>query len=289
MRPLAFLRLTNPPIVVLLAFTALTAGIVGGGLGRPLRLLDVVVAVTLCSMGARSLTNYVDRDMDARMARTRGRPLPSGAVTPDQALAFGLGVTSVGLASGYPLGWVYVVLLGAGLFDNIVLYNVLTKRRTFWNIVVAAPSGGVPALVGYASLVGRIDVTALLLMALVVVWTPIHIWSLAIRFRDDYAQANVPMLPVALGVTSGIRWIAASAMLLAVFTVALPFVPASPFGRLTLLVAAGMGVVMIAFSAILLRRPTLVNAWRLFKFTSPYLAILFIILALDVALAHPLG
>jgi len=282
-----YLRLTNPPIVVLLTFTALTAGIVGGGVRKPFLLLDVGVAIALCSMGARALTNYVDRDMDARMTRTQSRPLPAGEVTPPAALAFGIGVTTVGLVSAVPLGWLYVLIIALGILDNVVVYNLLTKRRTHWNIVLAAPSGGVPALVGYASMAGRIDVFAILLMALVVLWTPIHIWSLAIRYREDYSRADVPMLPVTLGVTAGIRWIAATTLLLALFTVALPFVPGTPFGYLTLIVAAVMGSALIVFSVALLRSPTLVRAWRLFKFTSPYLAVLFTLLAMDVAVVHP--
>ncbi|HYA10828.1 MAG TPA: heme o synthase [Thermoplasmata archaeon] len=287
MSALPYWRLTNPPIVVLLTFTAIAAGVIGGGWRRPVLLLDVAVAVSLCSMGARTLTNYVDRDMDARMERTKGRPLPAGDVSPQHARTFGLGLTVVGLASAYPLGWLCVLLLAVGLVDNIIVYNVLTKRRTPWNIVLAAPSGGIPALVGYASMTARVDLTALLLMALVVLWTPIHIWSLAIRFRDDYSRADVPMLPVSLGVTAGIRWIAATTMLLALFTVALPFVPGSPFGLLTLLTAAVMGAVLLVFSATLMRYPTIVNSWRLFKFTSPYLAVLFTVMAVDVAVVRP--
>jgi len=282
-----FLRLTNPPIVVLLTFTALTAGIIGGGVQKPLLLLDVVVAIALCSMGARTLTNYVDRDMDARMTRTRDRPLPAGEVAPPVALALGIGLTISGLVSAFPLGWLYVLIIALGIVDNVAVYNLLTKRRTHWNIVLAAPSGGVPALVGYASMAGRVDAFAILLMALVVLWTPIHIWSLAIRYREDYSRADVPMLPVTLGVRAGIRWIAATTLLLALFTVALPFVPGSPFGYLTLIVAAVMGFALIVLSVALMRSPTILRSWRLFKFTSPYLAVLFTLMAIDVAVVHP--
>lgn len=282
----AYWTLTNPPIVLLLTFTAVMGGIIGGGLRTPFGLVEIAVTITISSMGARALTNYVDRDIDARMSRTKDRPLPSGAIAPPRALAFGLVLVGVGLGTALPLGPLYALLIAAGLVDNVVVYNVLSKRRTPWNIVLAAPSGGIPALVGYASMLGRIDVTAVLLAALVVLWTPIHIWSLAIRYRDDYARANVPMLPVALGVTSGIRCIAATTALLAVFTVALPFVPGSPFGDLTLVVTAGLALALILLSAALIRRPTLESAWRLFKFTSPYLAIVFVVLAVDVAVAH---
>ena len=280
-------RLTNPPIVLLLTFTAVAGGIVGGGLAHPYGLLEIAVAITLSSMGARSLTNYVDRDIDARMHRTKDRPLPAGAIAPPQALRFGLVLVGLGLVAALPLGLLYVLLIAVGLVDNVVVYNVLSKRRTPWNIVLAAPSGGIPALVGYASMVGRVDLTAVLLAALVVLWTPIHIWSLAIRYRDDYARANVPMLPVALGVTSGIRCIALTTALLAVFTVVLPLVPGSPLGDLTMVVAAAMAVVLIVLSGDLFRRPTVERAGRLFKITSPYLAVVFVVMAVDVAFARP--
>ena len=280
----SYWRLTNPAIVLLLTFTAVTGGVIGGGLRNPLGLLEIAIAITLSSMGARSLTNYVDRDIDARMHRTRDRPLPSGAIMPSRALAFGLVLVGLGLVSALPLGLLYALLIAVGLVDNIVGYNLLSKRRTPWNIVLAAPSGGIPALVGYSSMVGHVDLTAFLLAALVVLWTPIHIWSLAIRYREDYARANVPMLPVALGVTSGIRCIAAATALLAVFTIALPLVPGSPLGYLTLVVVASLAVVLILLSGDLIRRPTIASAWRLFKFTSPYLAVVFVVMAADVAI-----
>ncbi len=282
-----YLRLTNPPIVGLLVFTAVAGGIIAGGARDPLQLLGIAVAITLSSMGARALTNYVDRDMDARMERTRDRPLPSGAIPPPRALAYGIALAALGLVATLPLGLVPVGLVAIGLADNVIVYNVLTKRRTYWNIILGAPSGGIPVLVGYVAVAGRIDLTGILLASLVVLWTPIHIWSLAIRSREDYARAQVPMLPVVLGVRSGIRCIAATSALLAIFTLALPFVPGSPFGYATGIGAAGLGAVLIAASALLIHRPTLINAWRLFKLTSPYLAVLFLLMAVDAAAARP--
>lgn len=289
MSALSYLRLSNPSIVLLLVFTAVAAGIAGGGLNHPYNLLSVTLAVTLCSMGARSLTNFVDRDLDAKMERTRHRPLPSGEITPQHALFFGLGISTMGVLSAYPVGWIYMLLLVVGLVDNIVIYNVMTKRKTPWNIVLGAPSGGIPALVGYAAMVGRIDLIGILLAALVVLWTPIHIWSLAIKYREDYAKADVPMLPVTLGVESGIRCIAATAGLLALFTLALPFLPGSPFGMLTLVASAILGAVLLALSVHLFRSPTPANSWRLFKFTSPYLAVIFTVMAVNVVMGRAFG
>ncbi len=277
-------ELTNPNIVSLLCFTALTAGIMGGGLREPLQLAQVTLAATLCSMGARSMTNYVDRDIDILMNRTKDRPIPSGAVAPGNALAYGVGLASVGLAAALPLGPVYPALLLLGLLDNVVVYNVLTKRRTPWNIVLGAPSGGMPAFVAYAATSGRIDLTAFVLASLVVLWTPVHIWSLAIRCRADYDRAHVPMLPVALGIKPAIRCIASTSALLAVFTVLLPFLPSSPFGLLTLVSSVALSGTLLAMSLWLAKNPTEGNSWMLFKFTAPYLAILFTIMAVNVAL-----
>lgn len=279
---ISYLRLCNPSIVVLLTFTAVAAGISAGGLNHPWQLLSIGMAVTLCSMGARSLTNYVDRDMDAQMERTRNRPIPSGRISPPNALAFGVSITGVGLASAFPIGSLYVLLLFLGLLDNIVVYNLMTKKRTPWNIVLGAPSGGIPALVGYAAILGRVDLVGLCLAALVVLWTPIHIWSLAIRYRDDYARANVPMLPVKLGVAQGIRCIAVTSLFLAIFTMMLPFLPGSPFGALTLWVATVLGIALLVLSLHLIHKPTPENSWRLFKFTSPYLALIFTVMAANV-------
>jgi protoheme IX farnesyltransferase len=278
----AYWELTNPNIVSLLVFTALASAVIAGGLSSPIRLVEVTLAVGLCSMGARSLTNYVDRDIDVLMNRTKNRPLPSGVILPSSALAYGLGLVSIGLFVAFPLGFVYPAILLVGLVDNVVVYNVMTKRKTPWNIILGAPSGGVPSFLGYVAISGRIDLTALLLAAIVVLWTPVHIWSLAIRCRDDYSRAGIPMLPVVLGLRSGIRCVASTSILLALFTVALSLIPKSPFGWPTLLSSIILSAPLLALSFSLVRTPSEKNAWTLFKFTAPYLAILFTVMALDV-------
>ncbi|MEM0118368.1 MAG: heme o synthase [Conexivisphaerales archaeon] len=282
----SYWELTNPNIVSLLVFTAFTSAIMAGGIKEPLKLLDVTAAVALCSMGARTLTNYVDRDIDALMNRTKHRPLPSGALSPLSALAYGFGLSTLGLAIAVPLGFLYPTLLALGMVDNIVIYNVLTKRRTPWNIILGAPSGGFPAFVGYLSISKAISLTPFFLAAIVVLWTPIHIWSLAIRCREDYNRASIPMLPVVLGVKKGIRCIASTSILLALFTILFPFLPGSPFGELTLFTSLALSVPLLLISFKLVKSPTEKTSWTLFKFTSPYLAILFTMMALDVALFH---
>jgi len=277
-----YIRLTNPSIVYLLAFTAAAAALTAGGVSKPVTTVLVTLSTALCSAGARSITNYIDRDIDALMKRTQNRPLPRGAISPSYAVYWGLTLVAAGLTLAYFLGWTLPIYLTIGLADNIVVYNLLTKRKTPWNIVLGAPSGGVPAFVGYVAIRGYPDWTAVVLAALVVLWTPAHIWSLAVRFKDDYGRANIPMLPVTLGVKTGIRCIAYTSVLLAIFTSALPFLPGSPFGAPAAVVATALSVILLAMSLWLVKDPTERVAWDLFKFTSPYLALLFTVLALDV-------
>jgi heme o synthase len=279
-----YLAVTDPRTVVLLAFTGAAAGIAAGGLHAPGRLVDVSLALVLSSMGARAVANYVDRDIDALMERTRHRPLPSGALPPWHALALGIALIGAGLAIGASLGLIVFVLMTLGLADNLVVYAGLTKRTSPLNIVLGAPSGGAPALVGYIAITRSADLFGLGLAALVVVWTPIHIWSLAMRYRDDYARAGVPMLPVVAGVRWGARCIGVSSLCLGLFAVL--FV-AGAGSRLSAPVAISMGGLSWALalgSLWLIRVPTGENAWRLFKFTAPYLALVFALLAVNGAL-----
>jgi protoheme IX farnesyltransferase len=279
-----YIQLANPNIVYLLAFTAATSALVAGGIDSPLRVVAITLAAALCSAGARSVTNYIDRDIDALMHRTQQRPLPRNAIPPEKALAYGGGLIAVGLAFAFPMGPLLPVYLALGLADNIVVYNLLTKRKTAWNIILGAPSGGIPAFVGYVAIKGAVDWTSIVLAALVVLWTPVHIWSLAIRFKDDYGRADIPMLPVTLGVKTGIRCIAYTSILLAVFTAALPFLPGSPFGISAAVVGSVLSILLLALSLWLIKEPTEKMSWDLFKFTSPYLALLFSVLALDVVI-----
>lgn len=277
-----YVQLTNPNIVYLLAFTAATSALVAGGMNKPLQVVAITLATALCSAGARSVTNFIDRDIDALMHRTQQRPLPRNTMPARNALVYGGGLIVAGLVLSFPMGALLPVYLGLGLIDNIVVYNLLTKRKTAWNIILGAPSGGIPAFVGYVAIKGFVDWTSIVLAALVVLWTPVHIWSLAVRFKDDYGRANIPMLPVSLGVKTGIRCIAYTSILLAAFTAILPFLPGSPFGVSAAVVGSVLSIVLLAMSLWLIKEPTEKMAWDLFKFTGPYLALLFSVLALDV-------
>jgi protoheme IX farnesyltransferase len=262
-------------------FTAVAAGVIGGGMHAPGRLLVVGLALTLSCMGARALANYIDRDIDALMERTRRRPLPSGAIEPIHALSLGFGLVAAGLGVAMAFGPGIVLLIVLGLADNLIVYALLTKRTNPLSIVLGAPSGGAPAFIGYVAVSGRIDFTAIALATFVMLWTPIHIWSLAIRCKDDYERASVPMLPVAVGVHRSAQYVGLAS--LAFGALAVLFVTEGavdllvPVSALLLLLAGGL----IAGSVWLVRSPTAEHAWTLFKFTSPFLGLLFTLLALN--------
>jgi protoheme IX farnesyltransferase len=268
----------------LLVFTALAAGVIGGGVHAPARLLGIGLALTLSCMGARAVANYIDRDIDALMERTRRRPLPSGAIAPLHALVLGFGLIATGLAVAMTFGPVVVLLIVLGLADNLIVYALLTKRTSPLSIVLGAPSGGAPAFIGYVAVTGHIDLTAVVLASFVMLWTPIHIWSLAIRCKDDYARASVPMLPVAVGVRRSARCVGLASLAFGALTVL--FITESGASLLlpvSALLLALSGALIIG-SMWLVREPTGEHAWTLFKFTSPYLGLLFVLLAFNAIL-----
>jgi protoheme IX farnesyltransferase len=232
-------------------------------------------------MGARAVANYVDRDIDALMERTRRRPLPSGQLRPAHALILGSVLIAAGLLVALLFGPLVVLLISLGLADNLVVYALLTKRTSPLSIVLGAPSGGAPAFVGFVAVAGGITLAGVLLATFVMLWTPIHIWSLAIRSRDDYARAGVPMLPVAIGVQRTARYIGLASLALAGFSVLFLAAPGTRVVWPIALVVLGLAVALVVGSIWLVRAPSKEHAWSLFKFTSPYLALLFLLLALN--------
>jgi protoheme IX farnesyltransferase len=276
-----YISLVDLRSVSLLVFTALAAGLIAGGVHAPARLLGIGLALTLSCMGARAVANYIDRDIDALMERTRRRPLPSGAIAPRNALALGFALIAAGLAVALTFGLGIVLLIVLGLADNLVVYALLTKRTSPLSIVLGAPCGGAPAFIGYVAVAGRVDLMAVVLAAFVMFWTPIHIWSLAIHARDDYARASIPMLPVAVGVARSAQYVGLASLALGALTVLFIVEGGAglllPVAALLLALAGGL----IAGSLWLVRSPTREHAWTLFKFTSPYLGLLFALLALN--------
>jgi|TARA_Y100000031_G_scaffold92499_1_gene101615 protoheme IX farnesyltransferase len=279
-----YYEVTKPVIVYLLVFTAFAAAFVADpGIGRPYHVLAAVVAVFLGSAAANTITGYIDRDIDAVMGRTKARPIPSGRIhPPEKALYFGvvLAVMSVLLASSANI--LAGIFMLAGLFDNIVIYSRFLKRRTPLNILLGGFSGAMPVLVGYSAVTGTIDLISVVMAALVFLWIPAHIWSLALHAREDYKTAHVPMLPVVVDEKKSVRVIALTVFLMVAASL-VPFLidMGRGFGIVYMAITLAMGVVTMGLGTHLLIWPSVAKAWRLFKFSSPYLAFIFLAIMVD--------
>ena len=285
-----FWRLTKPRIWGLLVFTGFIAMLVAfkdtpGVALSPSLLALGTASLVLGSASAEVLTNYHDRDIDGMMNRTKQRALPAGRIRPRSALAFGLALAlpSV-LVPLFFINAVSAAFMLLGLVDNIVVYSLLLKRRTWLNIILGGISGGMPVLVGYTAVAGTVTPIAVYMSALVIVWIPTHIWSLAIFNRNDYEAAKVPMLPIVFGDRVASICVAATSALLTVFSVAIfLFTPAvSIFYTLTAVVLGGL---VLLYSGRLAMTQSRKTAWTLFKLTSPYLTIIFLVLGLTVWVA----
>jgi heme o synthase len=282
-----YYELTKPKIWYLLVFTtfgsALTASLLFDISIQPLTWILLIGGVAAGSAAADTLTGYNDRDIDAIMDRTRGRPIPSGRVSPKKALIFGLILTAISLVFSWFINIWTFALMAFGLFDNILVYSKWLKRRSQMNIILGGFSGGAPAMIGYVAVTTQNLEIGLIMAGLVFLWIPTHIWSLALHVKKDYAKAGVPMLPVVYSEKKSVRIIAWTTLIMVVFSI-LPFF-LNQFGLIYLITACIFGVAMIALSIWLLIKPSEKASWIVFKFSSPYLTALFIAFIVD-ALFH---
>lgn len=283
----SYFEVTKPQSVFLLVFTAFGAMIVASrsmSFNLPFGgWLSALVAITAGCAGSNAITCYIDRDLDSVMARTKRRPIPSGAINPpEMALYWGIFLIGIALILALmrnPLSFLTMLL---GVLDNVVVYSSLLKRRSAINIILGGFSGGLPVLFGWVYVANSINLTVILIAAMVVLWIPNHIWNLAIYYREDYAKAKVPMLPVVVEPEKAIRCIVLTVILLVIFSIGLYF--AGNFGLIYLLTAAGFGLLILIGNFYLFLHPTKEHAWKMFKFSSPYLFILFLAMIADVLL-----
>ena len=280
---------TKPKIWYLLVFTSLTATFVAGTLLSnglsPIRWIITGLAITSGCAGCNALTNYVDRDIDAVMNRTRHRPIPSGRITPAAGLRFGLALVAISIVLSFTLNLLSVLWMALGVLDNVGVYSLLLKRRSALNILLGGFSGGLPVLFGWSAAtlgpIGSISLLPVLMAGLVFLWIPIHIWFLAVTYRADYAKVGVPMLPVVIGSVPAIRLIVIFSMIFFPFSIGVYLL--GHFGLVYGLVALAGGLVILIGSVWVLYKPTETNAWKMFKITSPYLFLLFLAMIIDVA------
>lgn len=282
-----YYELTKPKIWYLLVFTAfasaLTASLLFNVYVPPLTWILIIGGVAAGSAAADTLTSYNDRDIDAIMERTKARPIPSGRISPKNALMFGLILAVISLVFAWLINiWAFVLMI-FGLFDNIIVYSKWLKRRSQTNIILGGFSGGAPALIGYVAVTTQNIEIGLVMAGLVFLWIPTHIWSLALHVKKDYTKARVPMLPVISGEKRSVRIIAGTTLMMVVFSI-LPFF-FGQFGLIYLITASIFGVVTVLLSIWLLIKPSEKASWTVFKFSSPYLTALFIGFMVD-ALFH---
>jgi protoheme IX farnesyltransferase len=281
----AYIEVTKPSSVFLLVFTALATMVVaaGGWNFSPRLLATTFVAVTLGCAGANTITCYIDRDMDQVMERTKRRPIPSGRIHPPRrALYWGILLTVISLILAWTINPLTFVLGLLGWVDNVLVYSLLMKRRSPLNIILGGFSGGLPALVGWAAVHNSLNLTALLIASLVVLWIPNHIWNLAIVYTEDYKKVSVPMLPAVFSLEKTIRCTVATVVLMYACSLALYFV--GGFGFIYLGIASVFGLFITVSNVALFLKPSRERAWVMFKLSSPYLFVLFLAMILDVLL-----
>ncbi|HEX4428583.1 MAG TPA: heme o synthase [Frankiaceae bacterium] len=280
----AYIALTKPRIIELLLVTTVPAMVLAArGLPGGWLLVATLVGGSLAAGSANTINCYVDRDIDQVMHRTRSRPLVRHQVAPRAALIFGLvlGVLAT-VELGLTTNWLSAWLADGAIAFYVFVYTIGLKRRTPSNIVIGGAAGCFPVLIGWSAVTGTVGWSAVLLFVIVFLWTPPHFWALAMRFRDDYAAAGVPMLPVVATPVAVARRIVAYSWLMVLASLAL--VPVGHLGLIYLVSAAVTGGWFVLEAHALLARATAgrdPRPMRLFHLSITYLTLLFLAIAID--------
>jgi len=277
-----YLTLTKPRVQLLLLLTTVTTMYVAGDPSLTLVLLTCLGG-SLSAGGAGAVNHWFDRDIDAQMARTASRPVPSGRISPHAALTFGIVLGALSFAElALAVNLLAATLTLMGFLGYVFVYTVWLKRTTPQNIVIGGAAGAVPPLVGWAAVTGTLDPTALYLFAIVFYWTPPHFWALSLLMRDDYARVGVPMMPVVRGDAETRRQILLYTVLLLVLTL-LPVVFGF-FGAIYATAALALGGAFVWFAVRLQRLADRRSALRTYLYSLLYLALLFCAMVLDARL-----
>jgi protoheme IX farnesyltransferase len=276
-----FLLLTKPIVVVLLLVTTFAGMVIGSQKWPPFWLtLWTLLGGFMAAGGSGAINQYIDRYDDEKMQRTQKRPIPSGRMTPAEGLAFGVGL----LLASFFLLVAFVNLLAAllslaGMIYYVLIYSIFLKKTTVQNIVIGGGAGAIPPLVGWAAATGNLNIPSLLLFGVVFMWTPPHFWALALVRRNDYARAGVPMLPVVRG-ESETRWqIFIYTVELVALTLALPLFGLG--GSVYLVGALILGAWLLMAAWKVWRQGGNKIAWKMYRYSSMYLAFIFFILMID--------
>ncbi|HWD51804.1 MAG TPA: heme o synthase [Acidimicrobiales bacterium] len=282
----AYVALTKPRIIELLLVTTLPTMVVAKrGLPSVWLMVATLVGGSLAAGGANAINMVVDRDIDKLMQRTKKRPLVTGAMTPAHALIFAVTLEVVAFMEL----WLAVNLLSAVLAVSATLFYVFVytlwlKRTSSQNIVIGGAAGAVPVLVGWSAVTNSLSWTPVVMFAVIFAWTPPHFWALAVKYKDDYAAADVPMLPVVATFRRTAMEILAYTVLLVGVSLLLAVV--GHLGVIYVVSASVLGVVFIAMSVRLWMRATPKAAMRLFSYSITYLTLLFVLMAVDIFTKH---
>jgi protoheme IX farnesyltransferase len=282
----SYVALTKPRIIELLLVTTLpTMFVARRGVPSPGLMVATVVGGALAAGGANAINMVVDRDIDRVMRRTRNRPLVTGELTAARALVFALVLEVAAFAElGLAVNLLSAVLAVSATLFYVFVYSLWLKRTSSQNIVIGGAAGAVPVLVGWAAVTDSLGWAPLVLFAVIFIWTPPHFWSLAVRYRDDYEAANVPMLPVVATLERTARQILLYTVALVAVTVL--FAAVGHMGALYLAAAIVLGVLFLVCAERLRREQTAAAAMALFKYSITYLTLLFVAMAGDVLIRY---
>ena len=301
-RVAVYYELTKPKIWYLLVFTAFGAALTASNIYNiPISIETWVLmlfSVASGSAAANTLTNYHDRDIDAIMERTKDRPLPSKRIYPAvKARNFGLALAGISLVLAFAISFTTTleqgiwatIFIAFALVNNIIIYSYILKRNSRTNIILGGLCGGAPPMIGWVAVtMSDLWTMGLAMAGLVFIWIPMHIWALTLHFKEDYNKVNVPMLTAVQSEKTSARAIALSTVVMVLFSIAPFFITTESgenmVGDVYLWTAIASGALMLGLSVWVTIKPMETAAWTLFKFSSPYLAVLFIALMVDSAL-----
>ena len=279
------IEISKPRIVVLLVITAVTSMYAASKLIGPeldtWGLIHIIIAGGLASAGSSALNHYYDRDIDPLMERTSTRPIPSGRIKPNSVLIYGLAVSVISVVYGaLALNYVSAFFIALGIFFYVIIYTAWLKRLNSSNIVIGGFAGSAAAMAGWSAATGSMDILGFLIGFLVFVWTPSHFWCLAMKMKDEYSAAKVPMLPVLIGMQKTSKYILINTLILLPYSLMLY---AFGMGLVYTAIAAASGGLMLVYHYKLTKEPTSDFAWKAYKVTAPYLTLIFLAVALDAA------
>ncbi len=281
---LAISKLRIVAVLNLVAVTSLVAAAKGSV--DPWDLVFLLLTGSMASMGSSALNHYYDRDIDPLMRRTSNRPLPKGLLAAKYALIYGLlmSIASVAIAV-FTLNAIAAFFIALGIIFYVVIYTLWLKRRHISNIVIGGFAGSCASYAGWFTATNSIDPLGLLVGFIVFLWTPTHFWCLSIVGREEYATARVPMLPVLVGDKKAAEYIMVNTLVLVPYSIAIAFFG---LGLIYLIGAVLAGGMLLNYNARLTRYTSKEVAWKTYKLSSPYLAIVFIALMLDQIYYIPL-